>query len=121
LPSDVLDNFTTLATSNDLDDLLVGVIPGDLQKLLKSDVLPQVMSWGKNLLIDAIPDGVKKILSGEVLQTFTAGATPDDLSNLIVGAIPEDLKKTVAANHAAGGSNLGERIHDGFDTKGTEK
>jgi len=31
LPSDVLDNFTALATSNDLDDLLVGVIPGDLQ------------------------------------------------------------------------------------------
>lgn len=90
---DVLDNFTALATWNDFDDLLVGVIPGDLQKLLTSDVLPQVMSWGKNLLIDAIPDGVKKILSGEVLQTFTAGATSDDLSNLIVGAIPEDLKK----------------------------
>jgi len=93
LTSDVLDNFTTLATSKNLDDLLVGVIPGDLQKLLTSDVLPQVMTWGKNLLIDAIPDGVKKIVSGEMLQTFTAGATPDDLSNLIVGAIPEDLHK----------------------------
>lgn len=93
LTSDVLDNFTALATLDDLDDVSVGVIPGNLQKLLTSDALPQVVSWGKKFLIDSIPEGVKKFLSGEVLQTFTAGATPEELSDLIVGAIPEDLKK----------------------------